>query len=193
MDKKFFIGITIVTLLILVGGVWLVGVSDKKQQEKLSKPLIGEEIAAIANHVSKNTEIQYDSNPPAGGNHYGDSTTSAGEYDKAPADGYLVHSLEHGAVILWYKPTDSTDQSQLPEATDSAKANRLSKQDIDRLKQIFNSISVNKKIMIPRVNMNTPIAITSWGRLLKLPTIDESKIKTFFETNENRGPEIAPI
>lgn len=173
-ETKVFIGIGLATLLILVGGVWLMSSQGKKEQEKLSKPLMGEEITVTADHVPKGTEIQYNSNPPAGGQHYGDSTAHAGFYDKAPADGYLVHSLEHGAVILWYNPK------------------QLSKDKVEQVKHIFNQTS-GKSIMAPRESMDVPVAVSSWGRVLKLQTIDEKQIKAFFDTNINRGPEQAPI
>lgn len=47
--------------------------------------------------------------------------------------------------------------------------------------------------MTPRKNLDFPVALTSWGRILKLQTIDEKTIKAFFERNINRGPEDAPI
>ena len=100
--------------------------------------------------------------------------------------------MEHGAVILWYKPSDNTD-NQAAEGTKSAKKSALSSQDIERLKQIFKSVSVSKKIMVPRDSLDVPVALTSWGRLLKLQTIDEAQIRTFMETNEDRGPEKAPL
>ncbi len=169
-EKKFLIGIGIATLVLLIGGYWL----TTRQDARLSKPLAGKAVEVQANHVPKGTKIDYNSNPPAGGPHYGDSTAHAGFYDKAPQDGYLVHSLEHGAVILWYNPKE------------------LSKDQIVQLRNIFNQTS-GKSIMTPRDSMDTPVALSSWGRVLKLKTIDEKQIKAFFETNIDRGPEQAPI
>ena len=169
-EKKFFIGIGVATVVLLVGGYWFAA----RQEKRLSKPLAGQEVAIeSANHVPKGTPIQYNSNPPAGGLHYGDSTTHAGFYDRAPEDGYLVHSLEHGAVILWYK-------SDLP------------KDQVERLKKIFAAMP-GKTIMTSRKNLDVPVALTSWGRVLKLKTIDEKQIKNFYEINIDRGPEQAPI
>lgn len=168
-EHKVFIGIGLATVLIMAGGIFLF----TKQDERLSKPLLGQEIKVESrNHLPDGTQITYNSNPPAGGDHYA-IPQHAGIYDKPPADGNLVHSLEHGAVILWYKAD-------------------LSKSDVEKLKNIFNQIS-GKGIMVPRKNLDVPVAVTSWGRLLKLQTIDEKQIKAFFETNMNRGLEQAPI
>lgn len=45
----------------------------------------------------------YPSSPPASGPHFG-VTLPAGFYDSAPELGRAIHSLEHGAVIVWYSP-----------------------------------------------------------------------------------------
>jgi len=169
-ERKVFIGIGLATLIIIVGGTFL----TSKQNQHSSKPLMGEIIIDQGtNHVPNGTKIDYSSNPPTSGVHYDDSQPS-GIYDKPVPDGNLVHSMEHGAVILWYK-------SDMP-ATESA-----------QLKSIFNSVAVNKKIMVPRDNLEVPVALTSWERLLKLQTINEDQIKAFMEINEGRGPEQAPI
>jgi len=191
-ETKVTIGVVIATIIIVGSGVWLLSVQGTKEQVKLSKPLIGKAIAIQgANHIPDGTKEDYNSNPPTSGSHYADSQP-AGIYDKPVPDGNLIHSMEHGAVILWYKPSDNTD-NQITEGTESAKIEGLSKQDIDRLKQIFSSVSVSKKIMVPRDSLDVPVALTSWGRLLKLQVIDENQIKTFMETNEDRGPEKAPL
>lgn len=169
MEKKFFIGSGIITVVLLIGGYLLVS----KQDERLSKPLMGQAITVKGrNHVPVGTKIDYNSNPPAAGFHYAE-TAHAGIYGKAPDDGYLVHSLEHGAVILWYRQS-------------------LPKSDIARLKNIFNNLG-GKTIMTARKSLDVPIALSSWGRVLKLKSIDENQIKAFFETNMDRAPEDAPI
>lgn len=169
-EHKILIGIGVATIIILLGGIFLLS----KQDERLSRILMGQEIKEEGrNHVPEGTQITYNSNPPSSGSHYG-ITQHAGVYDKPPADGYLVHSLEHGAVILWYNPK------------------QLSKDQVEQLKNIFNRTS-GKGIMTPRESMDVSVAVSSWGRVLKLKTIDEKQIKAFFDTNINRGPEQAPI
>lgn len=169
-DKKVIISTILATILILIGGVYW----GTKQNERLSRPLVGQEVAIESrNHVPDGTKIDYNSNPPAGGDHYA-RPQNAGVYDKAPADGNLVHSLEHGAVIVWYKPD-------------------VPKLDIEKLQKLYYDASGSKKIMTPRENLDVPVALASWGRVLKLQTIDEKQIIDFFETNLGRGPENAPI
>lgn len=168
-EQKVFIGIVLAALLIMVGGIFFLS----KQDERLNKPLLGQEIKVESrSHVPDGTQITYNSNPPAAGEHYA-TTAHGGVYDVSPPDGNLVHSLEHGAVILWYKPD-------------------LPKDDIEKLKKIFNE-APGKSIMVPRKSLDIPVAVSSWGRVLKLQKIDDKQIKAFFETNYNRAPENAPI
>lgn len=167
-EHTIYIFLGFVTLVILVGGVWFLS----NQEEQANKPFLGEKMEMEgANHVPEGTKIEYKSNPPHSGPHY-DRTAHSGIYDKAPADGYLVHSLEHGAVILWYNE-------------------KLSSGDIEKLREIFGKMG-GKTIMTPR-KMDVPVALTSWTRILKLEKIDEKKILDFYEANYNRGPENAPI
>ncbi len=168
-ELKIYAILGALTLFVLGGGVWFLS----KENQRLEKPLLGQEVQILGrNHLAEGSTIDYNSNPPAGGPHYG-VTAHAGIYDKAPLDGYLVHSLEHGAVILWYKED-------------------LPKEDVDKLKEIFNKMG-GKTIMAPRKNLDVKIGVSSWGRVLRLNEIDEKQILDFYEANYNRAPENAPI
>lgn len=169
-EQKVFICIGIATIVIMAGGIALVSNTGPS-----AKPLLGQAVQVSQGHVPTGTPLQYSTNPPAGGQHY-DTTAHAGFYDTGnlPADGNLVHSLEHGAVILWYNPK------------------KLSQGQINKLKDIFNQTS-GKGIMAPRNSMDVPVGLSSWGQVLKLTKIDEKQVKAFFVTNGGRGPESAPI
>lgn len=93
-ERKVFIGIRLLTVLVLVGGVWLISASDKKQQEKLSKPLMGEEIASQGEPHIKRGESHpaYNSNPPTSGWHFGDGTAGPGIKDQPLPDELVLHS-----------------------------------------------------------------------------------------------------
>ena len=44
-------------------------------------------------------------------------------------------------------------------------------------------------IIIPRLNMDSRIALTAWGRIDKLDSVDGEAIKAFIKAFHNRGPE----
>lgn len=170
IEHKIFIGVGITTIILMVGGVFLASNSGPS-----SKALMGKTVPITGkNHLPDGTPIQYSTNPPAGGNHY-PQPQSAGFYPTPPPDGNLVHSLEHGAVILWYNPK------------------LLSSEQVNRLKDIYKKAPGDKDIMVSRTSMDVPVALTSWGQILKLKTIDKETIDAFFKTNVDRGPEQAPL
>ena len=152
--------------------------SEKKltiEKGRLSIEPLGEKIEEMSSpHITLGQEHEeYNSNPPTSGPHVGYDVAGPGIKDKPVSDELVVHSLEHGAVVLWYRQD-------------------LKEEDVDRLKKVF-SEAEGKKIMMPRQNMDTPIALTSWNYILRLDKIDEVKIKEFIEINNDRGPEKAPI
>lgn len=173
-DKKVITGIVLLTLVIIVGGVWLSSKKGAEIQEKLAKPMMGTKMEDEgANHVARDEEHPaYKSNPPTSGWHWA-GVAGPGIKSEPVPDELVLHSMEHGAAVLWYK-------ADLPES------------DIETLKNVFQDAS-GKKIMLPREDLDVPVALTSWGYLLKLQTIDEQIIKEFIETNNDRAPEKAPI
>ncbi|OGI74415.1 hypothetical protein A3D42_00975 [Candidatus Nomurabacteria bacterium RIFCSPHIGHO2_02_FULL_41_18] len=173
-EHKVFIGIGLLTLVIIVGGTLLSTKGGLKKQEELSKTMMGEKIADLgAAHVAKNAPHSgYNSNPPTSGPHW-TGVAGAGIKDEPVPDELVLHSMEHGAAVVWYRED-------------------LAQSDVDIIRSAFQSAS-GKKIMLPRKDLDVPVALTSWGYLLELDTIDGEKIKKFIETNNDRAPEKAPI
>ena len=125
-------------------------------------------------HVAEGTSVTYNTNPPASGNHW-PIPLRDGIYDKEKADEAVVHSMEHGRVIVSYKPS-------------------LSSQAIERLKDIAGQ---NAVILVPRSKNDTDIALTAWTRLDKFNlnadgTLDEKRIEDFIRRYKNKGPENVP-
>ena len=124
------------------------------------------------NHVSTAT---YSVNPPAGGDH--DSVPwPAGFYDVAnpPADGHLVHSLEHGFVVVWYRP------DAVAPAT------------VDRLRDLARR--ARWVLVVPRPSLPTALAASAWHRRLLCPASADplrasGPLGTFVTAFRNQGPE----
>lgn len=124
-------------------------------------------------HVARGAEhIAYNSNPPTSGQHWAGVAGPGIKAEQVP-DELMLHSMEHGAAVVWYR-------ADLPAS------------DIEKIKSAFQSAS-GKKIMSPRASLDVPVALASWGYLLKQETIDEAQIAQFIETNNDRAPEKAPI
>lgn len=100
---------------VLIGAVtaFLVGVGWWFIKEA-TKPLPGQAVQDIGReHVPDGTQVQYNSNPPTSGSHYAD-WTRAGIYEQPIPNGHLVHSLEHGYVIISYNCEKIKEVSQVP-------------------------------------------------------------------------------
>jgi hypothetical protein len=89
-----------------------------------------------------------------------------------PADGNLVHSLEHGFVVLWHRP-DLAD-AQLDQLLDVAQAYE---RDV---------------LVVPRASLATPVAATAWHKRLQCPSTEPDVLQRFVAEFRNVGPEDVP-
>ena len=112
----------------------------------------------------------YSVDPPAGGDH-DPVPAPAGFYDATtvPTDGHLVHSLEHGFVVVWYRP-ETVSPATVDGLRDLAR----------RAKWV---------LVAPRPSMATPVAATAWHRRLLCPDGATGPIDTFATAFKNQGPE----
>ena len=73
-----------------------------------------------------------------------------------PGEPHLVHSLEHGFIVLWY-------QRNLPQA------------DVDKLKDLTRRYSVST-LLVPRDSIGVPVAATAWHQRLLCPGFQETPL-----------------
>ncbi|HEY4410681.1 MAG TPA: DUF3105 domain-containing protein [Acidimicrobiia bacterium] len=112
----------------------------------------------------------YTVDPPSGGDH--DPVPSpAGFYDgtDVPGDGHLVHSLEHGFVIVWYR-SGAVAAATLDGLRDLAAKHRW-------------------VLVAPRPSMAPALAATAWHRRLLCPDGATGPIGSFVAAFRNQGPE----
>lgn len=90
-------------------------------------------------------------------------------------EGYLVHNLEHGYVIFWYNcQADPTmDCSTLKQ----------------QIQSVMNEYGGAKLIAFPWKTLDAPVAMTSWGRLLKLQSVVLDIMRQFVRSNRYQAPE----
>lgn len=202
MNKTWII-IGVIVLLLIAFLAWLFMAS--------SKPLPGEKIADLGRgHVQIGTVVDYNSNPPTSGKHYEDWIRS-GVYETSKDDRNLVHSLEHGYVIMSYncdklvtsnwslvtsayahgleeeatESAEATTSAQLPNSFTSAECHKL----VDQLIAIYEKKGKIRLIVIPRPNLDAKIALTAWNYIDKLNDFDEERITKFIDAHLNMGPE----
>lgn len=182
MQKKWLIiGITILILGAFLA--WLFTAS--------SQPLPGTKVADSGRkHVPAGEIVDYNSNPPTSGSHYED-WIRAGVYESPKDDRNLVHSLEHGYVVISYncdkkfpvssfhfqvssayahgveeeveQSSEATNSGQLPDAFKSEDCHKL----VDQLISIYEKKGKVRLIVVPRPELDSRIALTAWNYLDK--------------------------
>ncbi|CAM3908160.1 DUF3105 domain-containing protein [Deinococcus frigens] len=109
--------------------------------------------------------LVYAENPPAGGAH-NPLWQNCGVYDGQLYKEYAVHSMEHGAVWITYRPgLDAAGLAQLKTLVDGRPYTLLS----------------------PYEGLDTPVAASAWGAQLKVDKPDDARLKAFLDKYE-QGP-----
>jgi hypothetical protein len=131
-----------------------------------------------------NQNVKYASKPPTSGNHY-QAPAEDGAYEDPPDVKELVHTLEHGRVIIWFKKSLPADQRAA-------------------LKAYFDDDTYQMVIVPDTTGMTYAVAATAWnrdpqpngtGRLLGCKKFDEAiftALESFKDENRSRGPEPVP-
>lgn len=132
-----------------------------------------------AAHVPEGTTIAYCSNPPSSGDHY--PVWAAFQEYSAPVEWpYLVHSMEHGAVLLLYKcdpPGCPELVEQLVKVRDDAAVDPLCTEGVKRI------------IIAPSTTIATKVAAAAWGKTYQAACVDIPTLEAFVRDNYAKGPE----
>ena len=126
-----------------------------------------------------NEVVEYDSEPPSIGRHY-QEWPEDDIYEEAPPTTHVVHTLEHGRVLVWLDP-------DLPEEQRA------------QFKALYDEDPYHV-IMLPREELKEPFAVTAWagqstGHTLRCKDVNESTwdaIRAFKEKYRDKAPEFVP-
>lgn len=136
-----------------------------------------------AAHVPEGTAITYSTNPPSSGSHY-PIWANFKEYDHPVADGYLVHSMEHGAVVIFYD-CDPNACVAPPGVLDALRAVRNA---VPTDPSCDPAIRV-RVILAPRPANDVPIAAAAWGATYKADCVDAPSLSKFITDFYAKAPE----
>lgn len=167
--------------LVLVGGVFFV--------RAVSMPPPGERMPDLGReHVSEEivASTQYNSNPPTSGPHLA-SWVRPGVYTEPQKEGELIHSLEHGYIIISYNCTVLAGESAATTSaqTQSAVCTQLTA----ALEAVARKKELKKLVVVPRAGMESAIALTAWTYIDTFNTFDEARIGRFIDFHRDHGPE----
>ena len=147
----------------------LVAVSCSGNPTGVSLSLDGVEFLAVASREHTDQDLDYPTRPPAGGDHLG-IWHNCGAYTVPLLDEAAVHSLEHGAVWVTYRP-DLGAEAILGLTGDL----------VDR----------EKLLVSPHPDQIPPVVATAWARQLALDGPDDPRLKAFIGrfTDGDAAPE----
>ncbi len=139
-------------------------------------------------HLTEGTPITtYDSNPPSSGPHY-PVWANFEVFTHPVADPYLVHAMEHGAVVLLYK----CDADAGPDAGADCAAT------VAALRAIRDALpddpicdpAIRVRIIIaPRPANDVPIAAAAWGQVYRADCLDVPSLSQFVSAHYGMGTE----
>lgn len=147
----------------MIGGSWW---SNSSQQKAYEQEIVGITSTIVTDRSHVETEVDYKDAPPVGGNHAPTWLGCNGNiYDEPVRKENAVHSLEHGAVWVTYKPELATEQ-------------------IEALKSKVKGYS----FISPYQEQSSPIMLTAWGVQLPLDSADDPRVDQFL-AKFRQGPQ----
>ena len=124
----------------------------------------GTVVFAESDHAHVTGTVSYDRTPPAGGAHSA-VWLNCGVYPDPVPDENAVHSLEHGAVWITYRPDLATDE-------------------VAQLRQFAESHRVGTQgyiILSPYPGIPSPIVASAWGAQLAVPSPGDPDLAAFVQ------------
>src|SRR5215216_3734300 len=154
-------GIVLAFLAVFV----IVVVLDVRQQAGSAAP---NGVRSYSNLSRNHTEapVNYPQNPPVGGNH-NPVWQNCGFYPKPVSNENAVHSLEHGAVWITYRPD-------------------LSQEQVDQIRQLATD---NTYVLAsPYPDLPAPVVASAWGKQLRLDSANDPQLEQFVSAYR-QGPQ----
>jgi hypothetical protein len=130
-------------------------------------------------HVEGDVQVTYEESPPVGGEHWPPGfQADPGFYSETLDEERLVHNLEHGQIVIWYRP-DSSDET----------LNTL-EEFIDRENSATDA-PVAPLLAVPYddVDQSSSYVMTAWGASQSCAKMSSEAIDDFRVRYQGRGPE----
>lgn len=136
-------------------------------------------------HVSDpEAKVQYSSSPPTSGKHF-EIAAEDGAYPRAPDAKALVHSLEHGRVVIWF-------QGDLPARV---RADLRASYDEDSFQTLLTPDETGSQYAVAATAWNRDPVPNGTGRLLGCrnytPEVLDA-LEAFKKRHRSQGPEAIP-
>jgi len=163
----WLVGIVVVVAVLIVAVVLLMphsGVGVQSQMRQVT--------TEQANHVDEGAPLQYAHRPPSSGTHFGTvpQPQEYRMYDTPLSPGRWVHMLEHGAVVVLYRPDlcDEACVQQLGNFYDNAPRSNL--------------VGIRHLAITPYQDMDHAVAVVAWGYVDEMDQADPDRIMADFKS-----------
>jgi hypothetical protein len=169
---------------------------DSTSREESSTSTTAPEIGVVKTyddlsqeHVAVGETVDYPQIPPVGGTHW-EAWQDCGVYDEPIRSEAAVHSMEHGAVWITYRP-DLPD-GDVEELEDFFRRQPLV---VVTVKGVRRDTNERYILMSPFPGLPAPIVISSWAHQLRLDSPDDPRLQRYVDTfrvSEKYSPEYGP-
>jgi hypothetical protein len=142
----------------------------------------GDEVADPENegglHIPDTEEPEWQTNPPASGEHYTRWARWSRVYPDPIPRGHWVHNLEHGGVVFLHRDPEDAEALRAFAATLPA----------DPICQapISGRWLVTPDPLLP---VDAPVAAVSWGFIYTAACVDTASLRRFYDERIGHGPE----
>jgi hypothetical protein len=143
--------------LLAVGILLVVGLLVARQMSTGSSDIAGVETFSNLAQTHQDGPLSYPQTPPVGGTH-NPAWLNCGVYDQPVPNENAVHSLEHGAVWITYRP-------DLPAA------------DVDQLRGLVRGRRY--ALLSPYPDLPAPVVASAWGVQLKVDGASDARLQPF--------------
>jgi hypothetical protein len=145
---------------------WFLFLRGRGPSEIEGHPVSSFSATGVGEHVQGT--VDYETTPPVAGAH-ASAPAPCGVHGQPIPNENLVHTLEHGGVGLLYTPqVDGGDIAQIESIVRDFESH------------VFSA---------PYPGMETPIAVVSWGRIMRLGELDVSAMREYIDAFRDDGPE----
>lgn len=121
-------------------------------------------------HVRDGAILGYRADPPTSGRH-SRKWVDPGVYRRRQTPERLVHSIEHGMVVIYYETPDEAAMETL-----------------ETWAGLFGGMW-SGVVLVPKAGLGSEIVLTAWRRRLRMPTFDAAGAASFIDAYRGRGPE----
>ena len=122
------------------------------------------------NHVREGTPMEYRNDPPTSGTHW-DIWVDPGFYDRQQPLGALVHSMEHGHVVIFYGDVGDAVLAVIEDWAGSWRGN-------------WDGV-----VAVPRPELGGGVDVAAWTHHIRMDEFDSAAAAAFVDRYRGRGPE----